>query len=376
MKAVKHARTLSALCLVCLCLAALAPAAGQRREASRLFPIEKDGRWGFIDAGGRVVVAPRFESAAGFSEGLARVTLSGRTAFVNESGEVAFTPQFESAGDFAEGLAYVEVGWKTNPHIGLTTEMGKWGYVDRSGRLAVPLKFARADSFSEGLAAVQLGEHTGDRAGFIDRTGRVVFEFPFDVSWGFNEGFALVRGKSGTFFLDKTGKKLATPPIDDYEARSFSEGLAAVQVKGKWGYIDKTGKLVIEPQFDDADDFYDGLAAVKVTVDESHYVTCPLDEPGSTSTSTKLHGYIDRTGRFVVPPQFEYAGPFSEGLANVSNCSKPFFIDRTGKVVLRVPFDDASPFHGGLAQVLRYELGGARLGYIDKTGKTIWEPTR
>ena len=65
-----------------------------------------------------------------------------------------------------------------------------------------------------------------------------------------------------------------------------------------------------------------------------------------------------------------------QGLANVSNCSKPTFIDKTGAVALRVPFDDASPFHGGLAPVIRYEIAGARAGYIDRTGKVVWEPSR
>src|SRR5262249_37365649 len=32
------------------------------------------------------------------------------------------------------------------------------------------------------------------------------------------------------------------------ESQSFGEGMAAVSVKNKWGYIDKTGKIVIPPQ--------------------------------------------------------------------------------------------------------------------------------
>ncbi|HST50804.1 MAG TPA: WG repeat-containing protein [Pyrinomonadaceae bacterium] len=373
-----RARTLLiACCLACFGLAMMTLGVGQqRREASSLFPVEKDGKWGFMDAGGRVRIPLRFGSAAGFSEGLARVTLNGKTAFVNTSGAVVFTPRFDSVGDFHEGLAYVEIGWTTIKNIGITAEPGRWGFVDRAGRLAIPLRFMRASDFSEGLAPVQMARQLGERSGFIDRNGKVVFEFPFDVSWGFHEGFALVRSTTGTFFLDRAGRKLPTPQIDDYQARSFNEGLAAVQIKGKWGYIDKTGRLVIPPQFDDAADFSGGLAAVKVSVDENHYVTCPLDEQGSTSTSTKLHGYIDRTGRFLVPPHFEYAGPFSEGLANVSNCSKPAFIDKTGAQVFSVPFDDASPFHDGLSTVMRFQLGGPLTGYVDKTGRIVWEPAK
>jgi hypothetical protein len=118
------------------------------------------------------------------------------------------------------------------------------------------------------------------------------------------------------------------------------------------------------------------LTGRAASVDESRYVTCPLSEPGDTSTSTKLYGYIDREGRLVIAPQFEYAGPFSEGLANVSNCSKHAFIDKAGATILRVPFDDASPFHGGLASVFSNNIAGARAGYIDKAGRVVWEPTR
>ncbi|HZT60338.1 MAG TPA: WG repeat-containing protein [Pyrinomonadaceae bacterium] len=373
--------------LLCLCLSfTAATVAGQAARHARrvaqsrttpaLFPVSKGGKWGFMDAGGRVVIPARFDNVAGFSEGLARVTLGGRPGFVNARGEVVLRPKFDQVGSFQEGLAFVENGWTTIKNIGITAEPGRWGFVDKAGRLAVPLKFTRADSFSEGLAPVQMARRLGERSGFIDRTGRVRIEFPFDVSWGFSEGLALVRSNGAMFYLDHAGRKLPTPKIDDYEARPFSEGLAAVQIKGEWGYIDKTGRLVIAPQFDDAGDFYEGLAAVKVTVDESRYVTCPMDEQGATRTSTKIYGYIDRTGRFVVPPRFEYAGPFSEGLANVSNCSKLAFVDKTGATVLSLPFDDASPFHGGLAAVMRFELGGALTGYVDKTGKVVWKPAR
>ena len=47
-------------------------------------------------------------------------------------------------------------------------------------------------------------------------------------------------------------------------ADPFSEGMAAVLVGKKWGYIDKTGKIVIEPQFAGNRAFGDELAPVLV----------------------------------------------------------------------------------------------------------------
>ncbi|PYS75850.1 MAG: hypothetical protein DMF66_17975, partial [Acidobacteria bacterium] len=79
-------RTLKSCRLVCLSLAALALAtAGWAQESFRLFPVSKGGKSGYITRDGRVRIAPRFDSAAEFHEGRARVTLGGRPAFVNTS---------------------------------------------------------------------------------------------------------------------------------------------------------------------------------------------------------------------------------------------------------------------------------------------------
>jgi hypothetical protein len=45
---------------------------------------------------------------------------------------------------------------------------------------------------------------------------------------------------------------------------TLCDGLASVIGEGKWGFIDKTGKMVIPTQFDQADSFYEGLAACTV----------------------------------------------------------------------------------------------------------------
>ena len=64
----------------------------------------------------------------------------------------------------------------------------------------------------------------------------------------------------------------------------------------KYGFIDKSGKVVIEPQFDDADLFSEGLVLV--------------EKDGKW-------GFIDKSGKVVIEPQFDDAEPFSEGLAKV-----------------------------------------------------------
>jgi hypothetical protein len=47
-------------------------------------------------------------------------------------------------------------------------------------------------------------------------------------------------------------------------AYPFSDGLAVVVKDEKAGYVDKTGKMVIAPQFARAQPFSEGLAAVLI----------------------------------------------------------------------------------------------------------------
>jgi hypothetical protein len=65
---------------------------------------------------------------------------------------------------------------------------------------------------------------------------------------------------------------------------------------GKWGYIDKSGKMKIQPQYDCAWDFSDDMACVQVGL---------------------LRGYINTKGEMVLKPQYAMAGPFVNGAAPV-----------------------------------------------------------
>ena len=108
------------------------------------------------------------------------------------------------------------------------------------------------------------------------------------------------------------------------------------------GYIDKTGSFIIPPQFDSCLGHTEGLAAVSVDGKD---------------------GYIDTKGDFVIPPQFEEAYRFSEGLAAVGIDDRLGYIDKGGAMVIQPEFIRAEEFSEGLAHV-----GD---GYINRTGQWI-----
>ena len=75
------------------------------------------------------------------------------------------------------------------------------------------------------------------------------------------------------------------------------------------------------------------------------------------------YGYIDRTGKEVIPLSSEYRIMihFSEGMAMVSDGDKWGYIDTTGELVVPLKYDSAGIFQGGMAWV---ELDG-KWGFID-----------
>jgi hypothetical protein len=378
-------KLLTALCsslISCAFIFSVSGAAVASNNFEDYFPIQQDGKVGFIDKTGKIVIAPQFDSASNedgivFSEGLAAVKVSDKWGYIDKSGKFVIPPKFkqESAPTlFYEGLAQVlikesiiekSVGSDKSQKYIVREEV--LGFIDRSGEFVESLKFIKEKTkFSEGLAKVR----AGDKFGYVDKTGKFVSEDRFAEAEDFKEGLAAVKLEaSGSFteneaykfkygFIDKTGKFVIKPQFGS--AESFSEGLAGVSLGDKSGYIDKTGKIVIAPKFDETYSFSEGLAKVVA---------------GGKS------GFIDAKGKLTIGLRFSHSGfgnsinyrGFKEGLAVVEVNNKSGYIDRTGKIIIAPQYNYGSDFNGGVATVFTGgENDTPKMSYIDKTGKVIW----
>ncbi|HRX49599.1 MAG TPA: WG repeat-containing protein [Spirochaetota bacterium] len=148
-----------------------------------------------------------------------------------------------------------------------------------------------------------------------------------------------VKKDSKWGFININGT-ITIEPRFDY-ALSFSEGLACVQINNKWGYIDSTGQIIIEPQFDDIPgNFKEGL--VRIAKFDKEPALFPDSE--IITTGSKF-GYADREGNIIIEPQYTQAEDFSEGLAAVKIEDKYGYINREGVTVIDFIFDHAESFY-------------------------------
>ena len=98
-----------------------------------------------------------------------------------------------------------------------------------------------------------------------------------------------------------------------------------------------------------------------------------ISMPAKTRYGINKYGYIDKTGKEIIPFKYESALDFSEGLAAVQDINDKWgFIDKNGKVVIDFIYDIVSPFSEGLARMGNYnDNGGFNYVLIDKNGKNV-----
>lgn len=160
--------------------------------------------------------------------------------------------------------------------------------------------------------------------GYIDCDGNVVIPPIYEIAEDFSEGLACVAelgwGK-GYKFIDTNGEVVISLKDGIVVCGYFHEGLCVVEVDGKSGYIDKTGAMAIAPQFDAAYDFKHGVALVSSNADsDDHW------------------GFIDKTGKVIVPLKYRRAEPptfwyTDDGLLRLLDGNETYYFDTTGKQI-------------------------------------------
>jgi len=180
--------------------------------------------------------------------------------YVLPNGEQAFIEQFDYATEFEDGFAII---CDSNEMCGI---------IDSTGTMIVPYSFVELWFAGEGMYSFRVDETLG----FIDRKGNIRIPPIYGGIGGarprFSEGVCAVIDSTNTYylFIDKNGRKVFDRIIEGtlggaatYYFPEFHNGLCVAHDKYKFGYIDHTGKWAIPPQFDQAHRFSEGLAAVR-----------------------------------------------------------------------------------------------------------------
>lgn len=173
---------------------------------------------------------------------------------------------------------------------------GQWGLLSTDGTVLVP-----AGTFNREPSAVVNGmfclpdEKGTYRLYHQNCPTRPVTSRHFARIGYFFEDVTLAQEtpESPIIIIDREGKDIAStnqyPQYDILLAHNFSEGLALIYTRsGKYGYMDTHGKIVIPPIYDLAYDFSEGVALVGITNKEGETGYQVIDRKGDIRFGIQL----------------------------------------------------------------------------------------
>ncbi len=131
------------------------------------------------------------------------------------------------------------------------------------------------------------------------------------------------------YTIDRTGTVKKIEGIT--EIGNVYEGLLIAKFKDKFGFIEPSGKIVVPTIYSDANHFQEGLAVVK--------------------NEEQQYGYVDMEGNVVLPLHYRVANSFENGIALVNYKDEYQLIDKDGNVIVSVKSNGYSITGSGLNKV-------------------------
>lgn len=365
-----------------------------------LAPAEVQGKWGYIDRTGKFVISPRFDWAQRFNGERGTVRLGQVDGVVDRQGRFSARPQSAEVAEqadhprierqsVADGHVLVVRSW---PNGKQASEL-----LDSRGRpVTLPVREGwLSNYFGNGVAQWQTGETSlilnirnnrervkgysgqrvsGDllivssndssklRMGILGPAGWVVPPRDHEIGM-LSDRYFSVRDKGLTGWLDREGKVVVPPRFAS--VYPFRNGVAVASDGCRHGLVNERGEWVVQPLFDAL--YAGGPGGLFAAIQFGQYGV--IDAAGRWLTPTRPHpdvemwrtrqpvggwGFIDPTGREVIPALFRAASDFQDGSAMLSlGEHQAGLISRRGKWLLPPVFDSAEPFRNGVAQVIK-----------------------
>lgn len=334
--------------LICLCTSCLQNSTAEKEEC-RLYRILVGDKFGFMDASGKIVIEPKYESAeTHFSENLCWVKLRGKRYLIDtQESIIKELPDSLYVAPFVGGLAGIGTSKShyngimntkgdiivppNNLYVGIDRNNGDGTYVvvaEKHDVWYITNEFGqmigtRCDSilvgFSNGLCAIKKNE----KWGYIDTTGKLVIDTIYDYARNFaDEGLARVIKGTQHMFINKNGKCVIEV---DSTLTGFEHNRAAVIIDGEKYLIDKYGNRICKIDCDNIDYFDDNCLAT-------------ITKDGKVSK-------IDTLGNVVLCTNYDFVSSFYDRVAFARNENGWGLIDINGNEIVHPEYNNVYMFY-------------------------------
>jgi len=327
----------------------------------KLYPVIQNGRYGFMNGQGKLMIPAMYNEVGPFQEGLAVVSKDDKFGIIDKKNQEVVDFQYDEILEFVNNRAIVR-------------KDQKYGVIDRLGKLIFPLVFDDI-SYTGSLYDTQKDEKIRlydlnfQEVAYVDGVVELSFsqwmsnqhpeyEFIGDLDRASNRAVVKVSGQLN--YIDSTGKLILTNPFewfpDALSVAKFNNGFAVYRKKDKYGLIDVNGKLVQKTVYEASGPFT-GFWPVKdkgnwALLDVKGKVVLPFEydfiryfpEMGYLVGREEFFGLVNEAGKMVLPVSFSNIKPFEQPYFYLTIEDKHGLFTRDGKEVLAIQYDRIQRF--------------------------------
>lgn len=323
----------------------------------KLYPVIQNGRYGFMNGQGKLMIPSMYNEVGPFQEGLAVVSKDDKFGIIDKKNQVVVDFQYDEILEFVQNRAVVRKG-------------DKYGVIDRLGKLIFPLIYEDISVRTDGLYEVILegkgqffdGEYQTQIvtegpviSTFSQRMSQEHPEFEFIGELDDQSNRAIVKMNGQLNYIDSTGKVMLSSNLewfsDALNVAKFHNGFAVYRKKEKYGLIDLNGKLVQKAVYEASGPFT-GFWPVKdkgnwALLDVKGKVLLPFEydfiryfpEMGYLVGREEFFGLVNEGGKMVLPVSFSNIKPFEQQYFYLTIEDKHGLFTRDGKEVLAIQYD-------------------------------------
>ncbi|WP_335693712.1 WG repeat-containing protein [Neobacillus drentensis] len=203
----------------------------------------KEDSFQLIDLTGKVLQSYPYAYVANYGQGLLafKNSTEGKLGYIDEQGKIVIEPKFSYADSFIEGLAIVSLSENNRENFGV---------IDRQGHFVIKPNYNQILYLNEGRFAI--GKEIDLKQpcmrsiyALADSDGHILTGFHFTMMTKFEDGLSSVTDEQHTYFIDKHGRrKEHLPMVSGSGWLSFEKTLIKGHIDDHLIYFNQTGELV------------------------------------------------------------------------------------------------------------------------------------
>lgn len=248
-----------------------------RPMRERLFAVQRNGLWGFVNSRGKEVITCRYEEVSDYHRQAALANYLGRWGLLSKQGSWLISPQYKHLEPghgnhylrregFRSYLVHPQKGQilYTNSHlykkeVGYLEDdrYGRYGFRDKQGNVVLDLIYDTLLITDAHIKATRNG-----RLQWFDHRGTPLYRNlqSFDYYEPLPEKSFLVKEGGRYGMVNAGGEYIIANRYDSLQG--FAERRAAYQLIGKWGFINSREQIIVQPNYDSVRHYQAGMAQV------------------------------------------------------------------------------------------------------------------